>query len=361
MKQERRLVLMVLRQGRAISTYPTVVNAARMWRQAGWEVDIITQTEPDVPDLFRNFVKFESRRFPLQMLQVVHQTLKTRPAVVIAYEPIDAELCTLLPKLHEAKYVYHNIELRYPGKPYHAIHQHLERLFYRDCDTIICQDPLRMSELQKLLGLPKTGALEMLVPNTYMRPSSPSRSLFWENKYNLRPGTNVLLYSGAIQRRKLPIEVIDSILDNLPINWSFALLGWSVDQYVESMQSTHHNQIESNRLIFCIETLSEEKYLEAVFGAHAGLVWYATSKECDENEFNIGLSSGKFWRFITAGIPVLSNSTPGLSEYINENNLGHIVTNHQSIAATLFDKMPTILTNSTFFYEHHYNIQMMAR
>ena len=66
-----KIVLMVLRQGRPISTYPTVVNAARMWVQAGWMVDIVTQAAPDVPNLFGSFVHFKHKNFWLQMMQLL--------------------------------------------------------------------------------------------------------------------------------------------------------------------------------------------------------------------------------------------------------------------------------------------------
>ncbi len=349
-----RIVLMVLRQGRAISTYPTVVNAARMWKKAGWHVDILTQAEPDVPDVFRRYTPFWQGNFFVQMVQLIRQVLATAPQVIIAYEPIDAELCAVLPVFYTARYIYHNIELRYPGQRFYAIHHSLEKQYYCKCETVICQDSLRMSELNKLLGSPNLNSHEYLVPNTYMRESIPDEQRYWHKRFGLSENKKILLYTGAIEHKKLPDDVISRLLEVMPEDWSLALWGWSVQGYAESIVKKHAESIVKHRLLLSLETLPEQQYLEAVASAEAGLIWYGTTLKEDSNECNIGLSSGKFWRFITLGKPVLALDKPGMGNFIREKKLGVVVERLQQLDADIFRELRSLKLEQDFFFSFSY-------
>lgn len=347
---------MVLRQGRPISTYPTVVNAARMWKQTGWEVDIITQADPDVPNLFLRFIPFTNPEFVLQMWQLVRHVCAYRHAVVIAYEPIDAELCAPLPLLHQARYIYHNIELRYSDNRSYVIHNALERFFYQRCDTVICQDPLRMGELKKLLGNPKAGAQEFEVPNTYMKENVPRENRYWHRTFDLSEDGKVLLYTGAIQRRKLGNNVIKHIIKVLPANWSLALWGWSVEGYADELRVEFEKQVLEKKLLIATEIMPEEYYAMAVASATAGLVWYSTTENEDRNEYNMGLSSGKFWRFVTLRRKVLVLDKPGLGNYVNSNNLGVVVKSLSDVTEKSISALGDFsLMCDKSFYEDYYS------
>lgn len=360
MTASRGLVLMVLRQGRAISTYPSVVNAARMWQQAGWSVDILTKAEPDVPDVFQKFEPFRTNRFPLQVCQVLRQAMITRPDVVIAFEPIDAELCSLLKALYKARYIYHNIELHYPGQRFYFIHKFLEKYFYRGCEVVICQDPLRMGELKKLLGPLPISAKEYYVPNTYMKDASPVKGRYWHQQFCLPDDQVILLYTGSIERKKIPIQLIDRLIKLMPANWSLALWGWSINHYLKEVKLTFDVAINSRRLLIADEIKSEESYLYAVSSASVGLVWHGANLDENPNEYYIGHSSGKFWRFYTLGIPVVSLNRPGLSELVASLKAGIVVDSIDDIEGVAFDDVLRKKNRKEpLFYPDYYPVKIL--
>lgn len=350
---ENARVLMVLRQGRRISTYPTVVNAARLWQRAGATVDIITKAEPDVPELFTDFTQFTPGGFILNFIDVIGMCRKHRYDVVIGYEPIDAELLAFLPDIFPARYVYHNIELRYPSDWKYLLHNWLERRFYAKANIVICQDGLRLGELRSLLyrNAKTESKVFCCVPNTYLQEDSPDEPRYLHDYLSLSSDTKILLYSGAIQQKKLPFEVVQHILKVMPNDWRLVLSGWSVEGYADELMKACG---AAGRLFFYLETVDELSYLNLTASATAGLVWYDGGN--DPNEYNIGLSSGKFWRFLTLGKKSIITDRPGMGEFARNIGAGVVIANVELLKPADFIYLEqNIDVKYDFFYDRYYN------
>ena len=345
-------VLMVLRQGRRISTYPTVFNAARLWKETGAIVDIITVAEADIHDVFTEFVSISNLGFLAQKLMIFRQMKRNKYDIVIGYEPIDAELLALFPNIFKAFYIYHNIELRYFSNWKFFIHNRLERKFYDRCQLIICQDEIRMRELKCLLGRENEESNKKFayVPNTYMRKEIPVDNQYLQCILSIPNDKKILLYSGAIQKKKIPKNVILHILNVMPENWCLVLSGWSAESYAEQLSLEIG---EKSRLYIHSNTLDESNYLKFVTSATAALIWYVGN---DPNEYNMGLSSGKFWRFLTLGKSSIVVDLPGLGNFAKKAQAGVVVNNIEELNTADFailEKSVKVLPE--YFYEYHYS------
>ena len=71
------------------------------------------------------------------------------------------------------------------------------------------------------------------------------------------------------------------------------------------------------------QKISPEKFPEYLKQYAVGLIWYSQTK--DENVNNIGMSSGKFFRHLSLGQPIIVNDCPGMGKIVEKYQLGIVI------------------------------------
>lgn len=140
-----------------------------------------------------------------------------------------------------------------------------------------------------------------------------------------------MVYSGILTRFRM--EPLVKQLQNLP-DLALAFLGksdqWSREQFAK-LQSVNPN-IELYE-----QSLPAKEHLELLKKYAVGVVWYDHSK--DENEENIGLSSGKLFRHLSIGQPVIVSDSPGLSKIVRKYKLGIVISSMSELPNAYEDIM----------------------
>lgn len=245
------------------------------------------------------------------------------PDFVIAFTYEDALILYRLPNIMKTTvFIYFNLEIYTPrfetltaGKDllfrFRFLLKYLcnkvkEILFVRQCKLFVIQDSLRKRTCKKyLIAHPNT----LLIPNSYV----------YNEEDQVDVGCDRIVYSGGFTKShaKSLIENLEQ-LSNIPLTFA----GWSDDyfkrRYDEIRKSCPNINVYQQKLP--PEQLSSFLRQYAV-----GLIWYTSSK--DENVYNIGLASGKFFKHLSLGQPVISIECPGVSNVIKKYRLGIVINN----------------------------------
>jgi len=257
----------------------------------------------------------------LSVRDIRNEILKILPDCVIAFTYEDTSIIYSLPfKLRKTSFIYYNLEIYTPimeqnvqteGSFYkirclimYALNKIKEIIFIKQCKLFVIQDSLRKRTAAKYwLWHSNT----MLIPNTYV----------FQNENRVKNGCQGIIYSGGLT--KVQVESLIKglfVLSDLPITFS----GWSDDWFraqYKKLRKTHSG------VKLCNVILSPEKFTDFLKEYAVGLIWYSITK--DENINNIGMSSGKFFRHLSLGQPVIVNDCPGISKVVNKYKLGVVV------------------------------------
>lgn len=243
------------------------------------------------------------------------------PQYIIAFTYEDAIiLYNLKHKMKSTEFIYYNLEIYTPSmeKYIQAEGKFLrvrcymsyfcnkikEVFFTQQCSVFIIQDKLRKKTSAKyFIKHPNT----MLIPNSY-------KSCKMERNRNEREG---LIYSGGLN--KLQLESMFSQVGKIP-NIPITFSGWSDSWFQLQYKKIHKLHPNIN---FVNQKLPSEKLSEYLNKYSVGLIWYSPIK--DENIKNIGLASGKLFKHLSIGQPVIVVDCPGISQVIRKYKLGIVI------------------------------------
>lgn len=267
------------------------------------------------------------------------------PQVVIATTYEDMESIYRLPYMMKStSFYYYNLEIYTP-----YLHKDIKRenfsfyvkykttypgtkikefLYTRKVKVFTIQDTLRAKVSAKYhIWHPNT----MLVPNSYA---------FDEAKI-ISAGQKGVIYTGGINRGFLLKQFDDlKAVKNVPITFSGNIDQWC-RQKIVNLRKTNPN------IKFEEQILSVEEYTDYIRQYAVGLVWYSPLKE-DEAHYYIGLSSGKMFKYLSLGQPVIAVRCPGITEVVNRYKLGVVINN----IAELEDAYNEIMGNYSYYMEN---------
>ena len=284
---------------------------------------------------------------------IIKKIKKINPNIVICFTVEDTEICYPLPHLmRKTNFYYYNLEIYVPphkGTSVSTYHQFMNRIDYiqnklkeiiyvRGCCALVIQDRLRKRILSKYL---------IYHPNTWLIPNS------YYTNHHKHGGEHKggLIYSGSLGQ-----DVLGSFMDNInefqdiPITLS----GWSkiIDTRVK----------ENSNIKVVVHDLSQEEYTKFISEYDIALIWYSDKQ--DDNVYNIGLASGKFFKHLSLGQPVIVNNVPGLAKEVRKNKLGVVIND----LSELNTAVRTINTNYEFYvqnikkiYEKRYDYQKVSK
>lgn len=281
-----------LRGGEVIAFYPGVVKDQRIRSQLN---------------------RIVNTQF-MDALSIRNKIKKLNPNIVICTTIEDAKICYTLPYvMKETDFYYYNLEIyvgsgrwgkkgficKFASKIDYMKNKMREFLYVKGCKALVIQDKLRKKVLKRYwIAHPVT----WLIPNSYS---------YMPCKCEV-PHKSGVVYSGLMSN-----EVLASFIKQAPYITDFQLTmsGWNC---------TELKRLKKNPNIVVIQQqLSESDYNSFLSAYDIALIWYNLGQ--DENIRNIGLSSGKFFKHLSLGQPVIVNDAPGLAEEVRKYKLGVVI------------------------------------
>lgn len=264
------------------------------------------------------------------------------PQVVIATLYFDTEVIYPLPFLmKKTSFYYYNLEIYTPYIDREMKKEHFtyyinyklsypvkkikEIVYTRMVEAFTIQDPLRKKLSKKYhIEHPNT----MLIPNSYV----------FDEEQIAPVGKCGVIYTGGIFRDFL-VEQFDSLaaVKNVPLTFSGLMDPWCLKK-IKKLRNTNP-EIEFKR-----QTLTVNEYTDYIKQFAVGLVWYSPLKE-DETHYYIGLSSGKMFKYLSLGQPIIAVKCPGISAVVNKYKLGVVVDN----ITELPDAYETIMRDYSYY------------
>jgi hypothetical protein len=235
------------------------------------------------------------------------------PNIVICYTVEDTKICYPLPYImRNTDFYYYNLEIYVPAiikesdnisykflSWFSYITNKLREIVYvKKCRSIVIQDQLRRKILSKYwISHPVTWQ----IPNSYYK----------ENYEYDVPHKKGLIYSGSVGN-----DVLGTFLEHASDvkDIEITISGWN---YPASKLK------ENSNIKFFKQNLTQEEYTKFISAYDIALIWY--SDNSDENVYNIGLASGKFFKHLSLRQPVIVNKAPGLADEVRKYKLGVVI------------------------------------
>ena len=190
----------------------------------------------------------------------------------------------------------------------------LERRGLRASDLLVGFDEVRNGMVMADHDCRDLPALA--VPNAPVGPARPERSAYLRDALGLSGDRIILLYTGSVAEWTGVGDVMDS-LPAWPSNIDFVIhcLSPTANRVKAEQRARPHGA----RIRFTAGELPYDAVDKVYSSADIGLAWYT---RCSLNHEYAGLSSGKLFQFIQAGVPVITNDTPACRAVVGERGLG---------------------------------------
>lgn len=256
----------------------------------------------------------------LSTKDIRNRIVKINPEYVVGFTYEDTNiLYTLTRTMKRTCFIYYNLEIYTPYMEKYIQKQGIlldlrclvsyiqnkykEVLFVKRCKVFVIQDRLRKRTSAKyFISHPNT----LLIPNSY--------NIDMDGMITERHG---MIYSGGLSKNTLE-SLISGLDPNIHVPLTFS--GWS-DEWFKVQYKIIREKHPEIKIIS--QKLSPEDFSNYLKKYAVGLIWYSPTK--DENVNNIGLSSGKLFKHLSIGQPVIVNESPGLSRVVNKLKLGVVI------------------------------------
>lgn len=224
------------------------------------------------------------------------------PQIVIASTCEDMKSVYFLPwTMRKTDFYYYNLEIYTPYVPEsmkqddfeeyvrakisYPFQKLREMLYVKKVKAFTIQDELRKKISAKYHIKHKN---TILIPNSY---------IFNEQEISIRRGKGIV-YTGAVARWALEDQL--SNLEKVK-NVNVTFVGRIDPKYKKQIGKLRRS---NPNLVFAEQQLMMEEYTKYLQQYAVGLVWYSPSRE-SENVYYMGLSSGKMFKCLSLGMPVI--------------------------------------------------------
>lgn len=249
---------------------------------------------------------------------IQNKIIKYRPDIVVAFTYEDTEVLFSMPiQLRNTDFFYFNLEITTLGYymqsrkkntwgyitkkinyPFSLIK---EAIYTRNCKLLVIQDKERQKVARSyFLAHKKT----ILIPNSYI----------YDKDTILKINRAGIVYSGGARKKYLidHLSLFDKVT-TVSITFAGSFDEWSKEQ-ITILHRTNPNIAMENK------TLEMEEYTDYLQKYAVGLICY--SKSDDDNIHHIGLSSGKFFKHLSIGQPVIIMGASMLRDEVCRYGLG---------------------------------------
>lgn len=349
----------------ALEVTPIVKHLARGLAESGFAVDLFTfrnrcQLAPEAPHpavrmhlhpheltTLREPVPRTTLRFFTWALPIC---MAKRYSVYVAAGIRGLMVAAVLSRVTGVPVVYHCLEL-YPSRELHSltgkIYKQMERWANRRAACTLIQDDLRARMLSEDNGVPADTLLRFPVSSFGPAQRVPNDSL--RARFNIAPEDKVILCAGAIHSAFVPSEELIAAAQSWPLSWRLVL------HSNVRLQTWEREKLRSldkaSRVLFSDDPIPYDRLPQFVAGADVGLALY---RRCDDNIYNLGLSSGKLAEYARAGLPIVVSDFPGIRERVERYRCGVNVAGMDEVGkglASIFSDYETYSRNSREFFE----------
>lgn len=281
---------------------------------------------------------------------VREQIKRLKPDIVICFTEEDTRICFSLPYIMRNTYFYYyNLEIyvepktkneslfkEFLRKTDYWENKIKEIVYVKGCRAIVVQDSLRKRILKKHgISHPAT----WLIPNSYYAD---------ERRHDV-PHKNGLIYSGGVGVKMLGsfTEHIKDIKD--------------VEITISGVTRVGGKFKDNPNIKVITQNLSVEEYTRFISAYDIALIWYS---DYDDNMYNIGLSSGKFFKHMSIGQPVIANNVPGLAEEIRKYKLGVVINDVSELGGAvrmITDNYDFYVKNVKRVYKEKYDYKKVSK
>ena len=281
----------------------------------------------------------------MQGRSIRRKIININPHVVIATAYVNTAVIFNLPfRMKNTAFFYYNLEIYTPYlnkdikkenfgfyvnyKFKYPINKIKEILYTKSVRAFTIQDSLRRNLSKKYyVWHPNT----ILIPNSY---------IFDESEI-IPDWQSGIIYAGGIKRDFL-IKQFDDLktVKNVPLTFSGVIDQWCMER-IKKLKRTNPN------LKFKNQMLSINEYTDYMRTFAVGLVWYSSLKE-DEANYCIGMSSGKMFKHLSLGQPIIAVRCLGIAEVVNKYNLGVVIDNISELESAY----NTIMRNYSYYREN---------
>lgn len=318
---KKKVLLLCQQRGCRIELSPARYQLIYELHELGYEVSVFVSETISSKQIRSKIDHIVNTKY-LTMKEIRKEMIKREPQYVITFTYEDAQIAYALPGImKKAAFIYFNLEIYVPDMEWYLTENRglisdtccwkryfcnklREILYTKQCRFFVIQDMLRKKTSKKyFIAHPRT----LLIPNSYVL----------SDEYQLENRSEGIIYSGGVN--KLQAETLIKKLDTLS-NIPITLAGWSdgyFRQQYKKIRETYPN-IKVYDQILPPEKLSDFLRQYAV-----GLIWYSPVK--DENVNNIGLASGKLFKHLSIGQPVITVDCPGVSSVVKKYRLGLVI------------------------------------
>ncbi len=348
-----------------LDTVPSLVGAAELMAERGWDVDVFTYTAAGQPA-----ARFTSPHVTLRSLGVEgladQSTARIRGAVrkagwlpqparvglargyaamgaglthgsrliarvrarpadydcVIGVDPDGLELAASM--AHGAPLGYYSLELLLSDELTTPTEQQLfirARELMQQAAFVIVQDEARAELLVRDNTLDPRRVI--LVPNAPLGPARRRPSRMWHDRFGLRREQRVVLHSGSLGDWTGIEDVVDSV-PTWPEPWVLVVhtrYDGESSPYIERLRA----RADQRRVLFSLKPVERQAYDELIDAADIGIAFYVPNDDSAYTQRNIqtiGLSSGKLAYYLRAGLPVIVNRASSIADTIEATGCG---------------------------------------
>lgn len=283
-----------------------------------------------------------------------------KPDIVIAFTYEDTDIVYFLPKqLKNTKFYYFNLEINTSSYYLQAYKKNTwkywvkkvrypfsvcrEAFYTKQCKFLVIQDEERKRIAAKYhISHRKT----MLIPNSYI----------YNKDIEFNTERKGMIYSGGA-RKKYLIDYLSGFyaVKSVPIVFAGTFDEWSRIELIKLHKANPNIRMEQ-------QVLDSDEYTKYLQRYAVGLVCY--SKSADDNVNYIGLSSGKFFKHLSLGQPVITIGCPRLSREVKKYGLGIAVNDATQIEGAykqIMDQYDFYRDNVIRTYQNRYDFRKLIR
>ncbi|WP_330949335.1 glycosyltransferase [Virgibacillus sp. MG-45] len=344
------------------------VNDSRVLKEAislennGYEVKVVALYEENLKEfdiqsgVHVHRVKLKTRNlskhFLFQIIKYVEFSIK----VLQVYKKVDfihvndlgplplAVLMKILNKNINIVYDAHEYqtEVKGLGKFRKKIMKMTEKLLIKKTDSVITVSPSIANEYVKLYNISKP-KLVLNCPNY----RSVKRSDLFRERFNIGEEKRIFLYQGALASGRQIELLLESFSNLLETNAVLVIMGNGVlQELVKDYEKKYDN-------IFYHEAVNPEIVLDYTVSADIGFALLEDS--CLNHSYAL---PNKFFEYIMAGLPVVTNNLPELGYMVQSNAVGWVL---GDLTVNDLIKVVKKIVSDEEYMEYRKNTREMAR
>jgi glycosyltransferase involved in cell wall biosynthesis len=251
---------------------------------------------------------------------------RTKASVVVAVDTAGVLAAGATVRLTGARHIFLSLHMeslaaavrqrRYGA----ALRELLARRILRRMDAVITQDNYRRRQLQEESGL-RDSVAWFLVPNSHRGPARRYVSTFYQDKLGLPRDEPVVLVAGAIWANWSHAPFLADCARNQ--NPPFYTL---VMQPREPLAASDLRKLAAlchSRAVLSPDPIPIADLGRAFASATVGAAIYTNTYHW--NQTFVGGASGKMMSYLHAGVPVIMNNSPGITEIVREFDCGELL------------------------------------